>query len=216
LNNTATVIPSDADVDPTSANNQSTASTTVLKPRTDLSVTKTGPAGAAPDTNITYTITYANNGPDTASSVSMTDTLPAGETFVSFAFLNGATAPPTACGVGNTINCSTPSMPTGSFVAAQVVAHTASTLTDGTVLNNTATVIPSDADVDPTSANNQSTASTLIVTSSGGGGGTGGGGGGVNPGATPELDSLFLFGSGLSGLAGYAALRWRSRRRPTS
>jgi len=45
-----------------------------------------------------------------------------------------------------------------------------------------------------------------------GGGGTGGGGGGPNPGETPELDSLLLFGSGLSGLIGYATLRVRRRR----
>jgi hypothetical protein len=33
------------------------------------------------------------------------------------------------------------------------------------------------------------------------------------PGATPELDSLVLFGSGLSGLAAYAVTRLRARRR---
>lgn len=32
-------------------------------------------------------------------------------------------------------------------------------------------------------------------------------------GATPELDSLILFGSGLAGLAGYGVLRWRGRPR---
>jgi hypothetical protein len=30
--------------------------------------------------------------------------------------------------------------------------------------------------------------------------------------ATPELDSIFLLGSGLAGLVGYAALRRRARR----
>jgi hypothetical protein len=33
-------------------------------------------------------------------------------------------------------------------------------------------------------------------------------------GATPELDSLLLFGSGLSGLGGYALARFRAKRRP--
>ena len=41
--------------------------------------------------------------------------------------------------------------------------------------------------------------------------------GGTPPGltmsATPELDSLLLFGTGLAGIAGYGALRWRARRR---
>ncbi len=44
------------------------------------------------------------------------------------------------------------------------------------------------------------------------GGGGGGGGGGQIPGATPELDSIALFGSGLSGLAGYVLLRRRARK----
>lgn len=38
-------------------------------------------------------------------------------------------------------------------------------------------------------------------------------GGPPGVGATPELDSLLLFGSGLSGLAGYSILRLRARRR---
>jgi hypothetical protein len=38
-------------------------------------------------------------------------------------------------------------------------------------------------------------------------------GGSPAPGATPELDSLLLFGSGLSGLGGYALMRLRARRR---
>jgi hypothetical protein len=33
-----------------------------------------------------------------------------------------------------------------------------------------------------------------------------------SPGATPELDSLFLFGTGIAGVASYAALRLRARR----
>jgi hypothetical protein len=38
-------------------------------------------------------------------------------------------------------------------------------------------------------------------------------GGPPGVGATPELDSLILFGTGLSGLAGYSMLRLRARRR---
>jgi hypothetical protein len=35
-----------------------------------------------------------------------------------------------------------------------------------------------------------------------------------SPSATPELDRLLLFGVGLSGIGGYAATRFRARRRP--
>ena len=36
---------------------------------------------------------------------------------------------------------------------------------------------------------------------------------GFSPAATPELDSLLLFGSGLAGVLGYGALHLRARRR---
>lgn len=35
----------------------------------------------------------------------------------------------------------------------------------------------------------------------------------LNLSATPELDSALLFGTGLFGVAGYATLRWRARRK---
>lgn len=43
--------------------------------------------------------------------------------------------------------------------------------------------------------------------------GTGTGGGGPNPGATPELDSLLLFTTGLLSLGGYVAVRRRAGNR---
>jgi hypothetical protein len=48
----------------------------------------------------------------------------------------------------------------------------------------------------------------------GGNGGNGGNNGGPSVAATPELDSLLLFGFGLTGLGGYSVTRWRARRRP--
>jgi hypothetical protein len=41
----------------------------------------------------------------------------------------------------------------------------------------------------------------------------GGSPGGPGPNATPELDSLALFGAGLLGIGGYARTRWQARRR---
>jgi Domain of unknown function DUF11 len=140
----------------------------------------------------------------------MTDTLPAGETLVDANFFGSP--PSTSCGLGSTISCNTATMSSGSSVGLTVTTHIASSLADGAVLNNTASVSSGAPEVDPNSTNNSSTAATVILSGTGSGGGGGGGGGGVPPGATPELDSLLLFGSGLSGLAGYAALRLRTRR----
>jgi uncharacterized repeat protein (TIGR01451 family) len=49
----------------------------------DLSITKTGPSGRVPTgRNMTYTLAVTNNGPDEASDVVVTDTLPPSVTFV--------------------------------------------------------------------------------------------------------------------------------------
>ena len=79
--NTATI--SDADqFDPNTGNNS--ASATETPQQADLAVTKSvsNPTPNVGDT-ITFTITVANAGPDTATGVTVTDLLPAGVTFVS-------------------------------------------------------------------------------------------------------------------------------------
>ena len=62
---------------PTPANN--TASATVTPQQADLALAKTvsNPTPNVGDT-ITYTVTLTNNGPDAATSVQVTDLLPAG------------------------------------------------------------------------------------------------------------------------------------------
>jgi hypothetical protein len=101
----------------------------------------------------------------------------------------------------------------------QVTAGTAATATPTPSLTatptSTATPTPGTRTATPTSTATVVTPTpTPTDTGSGGGGGGGGtgGGGGPGPGATPELDSLILFGSGLAGLAGLARLRFRARR----
>ncbi len=75
-------VTSDA-TDPVAANNTSTATTTVTQ-QADLSVSKGALSEpAASGGTLTYTITVANDGPSPAEDVTLTDTLPAGVTFVS-------------------------------------------------------------------------------------------------------------------------------------
>src|SRR6266511_4588757 len=54
-----------------------------LQQTTDLGVTKSGPDTIAPGSNITYTITVVNNGPDDAADATLNDPLPTDTTFVS-------------------------------------------------------------------------------------------------------------------------------------
>src|SRR5205085_12355573 len=53
-------------------------------PVADLVLTQTSsPATATAGTNLTYTLTLTNNGPDDALNVALSESLPAGTTFVS-------------------------------------------------------------------------------------------------------------------------------------
>jgi uncharacterized repeat protein (TIGR01451 family) len=81
ITNTATVSGNQPDPDP--SNNTSTAITTVST-QSDLSIVKTGsPNPVVAGNNLTYTLTVTNNGPSTATGVTISDPFPSGETFVS-------------------------------------------------------------------------------------------------------------------------------------
>jgi len=159
LSNTATVTAPAGVTDPTPGNNSATDSDT-LAAQADLSVTKVDtPDPVTAGNNITYTITVNNAGPSNATSVSLSDTLPAGTTFVSLPAVAGW-----SCTTGATISCSNPSMAVGSAVFTLTVAVGPS-VTAGTVLSNTATV--SATTTDPTPGNNSATATTTVNAAAG-------------------------------------------------
>ena len=81
LTNTASVGSPTSDPNPT--NNLTPPVVTTVTPQADLSLTKTGPANVNAASNLTYTIAYTNAGSSDASSVIVTDTLPATVSFVS-------------------------------------------------------------------------------------------------------------------------------------
>ena len=69
--------------DPNQANNDTSAST-IVGPAADVSITAAADdANPAQQQDITYTLSYANQGPSTAHNVIVIDTLPAGTTFKS-------------------------------------------------------------------------------------------------------------------------------------
>ena len=124
----------------------------------DLAVTKIDtPDPVTAGTNLTYTITVSNAGPDPAAAASFSDTLPAGTTFVSLSPVAGWT-----CTTGATVSCSNPSFAVGSAVFTLTVA-VAPGVPAGTVLSNTATVTSTTADAG--SANNSATATTTVAAS---------------------------------------------------
>jgi uncharacterized repeat protein (TIGR01451 family) len=161
VSNTATVFTSSTDNTP--GNNSQTANTNVIF-TADLSITKTATATAPQGSNVTYNISVTNNGPNPATSVSLTDALPANTTFVSN---NQNTGPAFSCtnpGVGSngTITCTNASLAPATTATFTIVVLVSGTAPLGP-LSNTANVTTTSTD--PTTPNT-STASTTITAGS--------------------------------------------------
>jgi uncharacterized repeat protein (TIGR01451 family) len=140
--------------DPDTSNNTFTATTTV-SPLADLQITKTGPAGSVVvGTSFNYTFTVKNNGPSNATGVTIHDTLPAG-----LRFSSGSQC--SAQAQGRQVTCNVGSLAKDG-VASRTIAVTAdSSLTDGALLTNTATV--SGTETDLIGANNSSSIQTSFI-----------------------------------------------------
>jgi large repetitive protein len=123
----------------------------------DLSITKSGPATVAAGGTITYSLDVANAGPSNAANLTVTDTLPAGVTFVS-----AGGAGWTCTHVGSTsISCTRATLATASAAPTITVVVTAPA--EAASLSNTASVSSTTADPDPT--NNSSTVPTGVTAS---------------------------------------------------
>ncbi len=142
----------------TTACDAATVAVNVGAASADLTITKTGPAFAKPGETITYTLTVTNAGPNSATGVTVSDTLPTGLTYVSSA--------PAATVSGQTLSWT---LGTLAASASQTITVTATAPVEATLLStpatrtltNTASV--SSATTDPTPANNTATAVTQMV-----------------------------------------------------
>ncbi|MBI1740442.1 MAG: SBBP repeat-containing protein [Candidatus Koribacter versatilis] len=124
-------------------------------PDSDLSLSKAdSPDPVIVGGSLTYTLTVTNSGPDTASSVSLTDTLPGSVVFGS------ATASQGSCShSAGIVTCDLGTLANGaSATVTIVVATTAASF--GTI-TNTASV--SSAENDPNPANNTATEPTTVI-----------------------------------------------------
>jgi uncharacterized repeat protein (TIGR01451 family) len=120
-------------------------------PTADLAISKTdSPDPVTVGNNLTYTITVTNNGPSTATGVNVSDTLPAGETFVS------ATPSQGSCTGTSTISCAVGSIANGG--SATVTLVVTPTQTGG--ISNTASVAGNE--FDPNLNNNSATQVTTV------------------------------------------------------
>jgi uncharacterized repeat protein (TIGR01451 family) len=156
ISNTAAVTTTTIDTNPANDNSTSTTSVTVSA---DVSVTKTGPGVGIQGQNVTYSIVVANAGPSDATTVALTDVIPAGSTFVSLGQsgpLFTCTTPP-AGGTGP-VNCSIATLVSGASTTFTLVVQAAASTT---TLSNTATV--TSASPDPNPANNTSSTTTTVI-----------------------------------------------------
>ena len=165
ITNTAIVTPPASVTDPNSSNNTASDTDTIpaapAPPQADLAVTKTnGVSTLTPGSTTTYTVVVTNNGSDTATGATLTDTAPAGVTFGTWtcAGSGGATCP--ASGSGNV--SATVTVPVGGSVTFQIKATIGAT-TSGTITNTASIALPAGT-TDPNPANNTASDTDSITT----------------------------------------------------
>ncbi|HYR45435.1 MAG TPA: hypothetical protein VER78_00425, partial [Thermoanaerobaculia bacterium] len=118
-----------------------------------VAISKSAPASVGSGQNLTYTLTYGNTSPSSATGVSITDTVPAGTTFVSATGGGALSAGVVAWNIGALDAC----------VTGQTVSFTvAVTATSGTIVNSTYSIQASG--VSPISGTAVSTTVTPVVT----------------------------------------------------
>jgi uncharacterized repeat protein (TIGR01451 family) len=140
LSNTATV--SSLTDDPNSATNSDTE-TTLVNEFADLSViTAASPDPVLAGNDLTYTLEVSNSGPAQADSVTLSDAVPAGTTFVSASQTSGPAftlTTPAAGGTG-TFKATRATLALGATAKFTMVVRVAADRANGSTIDNTATV----------------------------------------------------------------------------
>jgi uncharacterized repeat protein (TIGR01451 family) len=124
----------------------------VIAPLIDLAVTKVGSPNPITlgNGNITWTMVVTNNGPDTATGVTIADPLPAGTTFVSVTPETGS------CTGGAIISCNLGTMAPGDSITITLVT----TPTAAGTVTNKVTVVGNETETNY--SNNTATASVVV------------------------------------------------------
>jgi uncharacterized protein (TIGR03437 family) len=139
----------------TPSNSQNSSSGCLDTSSADLSIAKAdSPDPVTIGSNVTYTLTLANNGAAIAQNVTVTDNLPAAVTFVSC----GSTGGGVCDGSGNNHTVTFLSLASGSSATIKLVVTANGPA--GTTITNTATV--SSATPDSNTGNNSATADTFV------------------------------------------------------
>ena len=131
---------------------QRTVHATTARRTADLAVVKSAPASFTPGVPFAWTIAISNNGPNDSSGAIVTDTLPAGVTFVS------ASA---GCGfAAGTVTCTLGALPGGSTAMLSIDVMPSSPYTGANPLRTPRSVAAVN-EIDPVTGNNSGSASTV-------------------------------------------------------
>ena len=110
-------------------------------PTASVSTTVTdNPDPVFPGAGLTYTITVANAGPDAATGLSLTDTVPAGTTFASLTAAAGWSCTTPAVGGTGTVTCTSATLAAAANAGFTLNVTVAAGTIPGTVLTDTASV----------------------------------------------------------------------------
>ena len=139
------------------SNNTATDTDTVVA-AADLSITKIASSSFAVGNSATYSLTARNNGPQSATgTITVSDTLPAGLTYVS------ATGTGWACSsAGAVVTCTRSGPLTSGTTLPAITLTVAVAVAAAPSVSNTASV-SSSATFDPVTSNNSSTATTPVL-----------------------------------------------------
>jgi uncharacterized repeat protein (TIGR01451 family) len=129
-----------------------TALTLTARQAADVKVTGTAPASVGVNSPYSYVWTVHNNGPATATGVSLTDTLPAGVTFVSVTSTQGS-----CTRSGQKVTCKPGSMTSGADVTITINVTAPAT---PTTVSNKATIKSTTFDIN--AVNNKATLTTTV------------------------------------------------------
>ncbi|MCL4206106.1 MAG: DUF11 domain-containing protein [Pirellulaceae bacterium] len=149
--NTASVSGNETDTEP---DNDTSSQTTQIVPRVDLQITKSdAPDPVVAGENLTYTLLVTNNGPSSATGVSVVDTLPANVTFVSATSTQG-----TASHAAGTVTVNVGNLALNQTETITIVVTVPPSARGS--LSNTATVSGNEEETN--NSNNTSSVSTVI------------------------------------------------------
>ena len=156
LVNTAAISGAETDLD---ASNGTASVSVPTANNADVYVLKSGvasPSPAAPGGQIVYTLSYGNNGTDTAAGVTITDALPANTTLVSGSITGGGTES------GGTVTWSLGDLASRATGSVGFAVEIAATLpADVTSIDNTATIATTTTE--PNTGNNSASESTPVT-----------------------------------------------------